>query len=369
MTPEHRFCEACGAPLTPGVRFCEECGSRVAVAPTAVPPRTPPAVPPPVVPADRPIAVIPFAYTQAGIFSVAHCTLVIYPDQVVVAYVPRARAAEMDRAKRDIEAALVEDEADPRASWELAAGAGLAVPSRRETGTSLPWEAYVAMPPGAALAEDPRNRAVRRDAIVYVRGESDGDTGTDQVLIRSQDGLQTVYFELGTFFVARKALLSLLMPGTGDREPVLGLLPWGSETQVDGFGFQYGWNLVVTDRRIVFNMIEDAFADESDVWLRAREEEAKAAGREWRDLDEAGRPGSPWQRLAGRPIPELLSSDVNFFIPLHAIGAVEVVPRARRHADEVRFILPGEVLTFALPEGSAARARSVLERAVPGRVR
>ena len=51
------------------------------------------------------------------------------------------------------------------------------------------------------------------------------------------------------------------------------------------------------------------------------------------------------------------------------VGQLTNSPAARRHADEVRFILPGEVLTFALPEGSAARARSVLERAVPGRVR
>ena len=313
MTPEHRFCEACGAPLSPGVRFCEGCGTQVAVAPTAAPSIKPPAVPPSVVPADRPIAVIPFAYTQAGIFSVAHCTLIIYSDQVVVAYVPRARAVEMDRAKRDIEAALVKDEADPRAIWELAAGANLALPSRRETGTSLPWEAYVTMPPSAALAEDPRNRVVGLDALVYVRGESDSDTGTDQILIRSKDFLQTVFFELGTFFVARKALLSLLMPSRGDWEPVYGVLPWGSEPQVNGFGFQYGWNLIVTDRRIVFNMVEDAFADESDVWLQAREKEAKATGREWRDLDEVSQPSSPWQRLARRPISELLSNDVNFF--------------------------------------------------------
>ena len=137
---------------------------------------------------------------------------------------------------------------------------------------------------------------------------------------------------------------------------------------MNGFGFQYGWNLIVTDRRIVFNMVEDAFADESDVWLQAREKEAKATGREWRDLDEVSQPSSPWQRLARRPISELLSNDVNFFIPLHVIVAIKIVPQARRHSDEVRFIIPGEVLTFAFPVGLAAHARSVLERAVPGRV-
>ena len=116
-------------------------------------------------------------------------------------------------------------------------------------------------------------------------------------------------------------------------------------------------------------MIDDPFADESDEWLRAREKEAKAARREWRDVDEGGRPDSPWQRLAGMPIPELLSNDVNFFVPLHVIEAIEIVPGRKRGSEEIRFALPGEVLTLVFPGETADLARDVLGRALPGRVR
>ena len=122
-------------------------------------------------------------------------------------------------------------------------------------------------------------------------------------------------------------------------------------------------------RAILFSMIDDPFADESDEWLRAREKEAKAARREWRDVDEVGRPDSPWQRLAGMPIPELLSNDVNFFVPLHVIEAIEIVPGRKRGSEEIRFALPGEVLTLVFPGETADLARDVLGRALPGRVR
>lgn len=384
---DHRFCEECGAALEPGARFCGDCGSSTD-APDSAPPPGPvlPVGPPP---AEHPVAVVPFAHTKAGLFSIAECTLVVYPGRVVVAYVPKSRAGEMDRARTDIESVILQRQVQGQTFWDLVAGAGAglvklswsapdfsaddAARERSIVGTVgipvRPWEVYWSMPADEVLAEDSRNRAIPREEIAYVRGESDPDSSTEQILIRSPDGLLTLYFELGTFSEARKALLSFLAPASGGPESVLGVIPWGSEPQVNGFGFQYVWNLIVTDRRLVLCMCEDEFVDETEEWLRAKENEAKTAERDWRDLDEIGRPDSPWQRLAGTPIHGLLANDVNFFIPLRAVGAVEVVPGARRHGDEVRFTLPGEVVTLSFPQGTAELARGVLERALPGRVR
>lgn len=368
MTAEPRFCEECGSPLSPGVRFCEECGSPVRAPGGKSQPadgREP--VP---APADRPIDVIPFAHTHGGLFSVRGCTLVVYPDRCVLAYVPSSREPEMERARSAIERALEEGRVEAHDIWVTAGGPGMTGPLFDSIGVpERPWEAYSAMPPGEILAEDPRNRAVFRDAIVYVRGERDGDTGTEQVMVRTPDEVLTLYCELGTFFSARNALVSLVEAAPGTPEAVFGVIPFGNEPQVDGFGFQYVWNLVVTDRRIIYCMIEDEEADEAGAWLDAREQETRAAGRDWREGEEAGRSDAPWQRRAATPVSRLLETDVNFFLPLGAITEVQVEPGGRRRGDTVRFALAGGELSLIFPDGTAAYASSVLERALPERVR
>jgi len=116
-------------------------------------------------------------------------------------------------------------------------------------------------------------------------------------------------------------------------------------------------------------MIEDAEADEAGAWLDTREREARAVGRDWRQGTEAGRPDAPWQRRAVTPVCQLLENDVNFFLPLHRIGDVVIEPGGRRRGDQVRFSLPGSELALTFPDGTAEHARSVLGRALPGRVR
>ncbi len=44
----------------------------------------------------------------------------------------------------------------------------------------------------------------------------------------------------------------------------------------------------------------------------------------------AGLPDSPWQKLMNESVSFLLENDVNFYIPLPAIQAVQLVPRRGR---------------------------------------
>ncbi len=362
MSDEPRFCEECGSPLSAGVRFCEECGTPVPAGRGATAP-----IP---LPADHPIAVVPFAHTRSGLFSIRNCTLVVYPDRCLLAYVPTSRELEMKRARSGIERALEDEQVEASELWTTGGETGTTRPSFDANGVSeRPWEAYWAMNPGDVLAEDPRNRVVVRDAIVYVRGERDGDTGTEQILVRTPDEVLTLYFELGTFFPARNALFSLVEPAMGTTETALGVIPYGSEPQVDGFGFQYVWDLVVTDRRVVYCLIEENEGDEAGAWLDAREREARAAGREWRQGEEAGRGDAPWQRRAATGVSCLLEPDVSFFIPLGAIREVRVEPGGRRRGDRVTFVHTGGELSLSFPDGTAEHAQSVLGRALPGRVR
>jgi hypothetical protein len=321
-------------------------------------------------PAERPIAVVPFAHIHSGLFSVRDCTLVVYPDRCVLAHVPASRKPGMDRARSGFERVLEEKRVDASELWKTGSGVGAMRPPFDSIGIPQPpWEVYRAMPSAEVLAEDPRNRAVFRDAIVYVRGERDGDTGTEQVQVRTADEVLSLDFELGAFFSARNALFSLVEPAPGIPEAAIGVIPFGSEPQVDGFGFQYVWNLVVTDRRVVYCMIEDEEADEAGAWLDAREREARAEGRVWRQGEEAGRRDAPWQRRAATPVSRLLERDVNFFIPLTTIGEVVIEQGGRRRSDRVGIALTGGELSLSFPDGTASHASSVLGRALPGRVR
>ena len=84
---------------------------------------------PPVAPVspEIPLAVIPFAYQQSGIFSTDRCTLVVYPDQVVIAYVSKASEDEFDQATTEVEALLMEKHLEGKNLWQVAAGAGFAL--------------------------------------------------------------------------------------------------------------------------------------------------------------------------------------------------------------------------------------------------
>jgi hypothetical protein len=389
MAPEQKFCEDCGKPLRAGVKFCEDCGSPV---PLPEPPgQTTPAPSSGTGPGIRdqmPIAILPFVSQRRGVFSMDRCTLVVFPDRMIIAYVPKSRAKEMDQASDEVQAALRKKHLEGKQFWEPASGAGAALfriarsaPGSHAAGalkeqqvlqaagmSTRPWEVYLSMPPDAVLAEDPRNCAISRDSIGFIRGESDPSTDTDQMLISSSAGLTTLFFDFGTFNQARKALLSFLLPESGTPESMSGVIPFWREPGVKGFGFQYAWNLVVTDRRVIFCMIEDDFADEMAAWEETQRKQAKSAGRKWRDGDGAGRPDAPWQRFMEKPASELLENEVNFFLPLPCIRQVKIVPGGPGKADAIGLILPGGPLDLVFPEGTADHGRSVLEKVLPGRV-
>ncbi len=381
-----RFCEECGKPLAPGVKFCEECGSPVRTSQdTAVVVTAQATVTETVL---RPLAVIPFSYQQRGMFSIDRCTLVIYPDRIVIAFVPKSREKEFDNAMVEVQAMLAKKQLEGKNFWDFAAASGIALfklawspvdfytqdAARERTIlqkisiSSQPWEQYLAMEPDKVLAEDGRNKVITRDTISWIRGESDPSTGTDQVLIGSRPGVTRLFFDFGTFFLARKVLFSFMLPGQGPQERVTGVVPYANEKEVSGFGFQYTWNMVVTEARVIFCMIEDDMADEMNSWIENRQKEAKKSGQTIRDGELAGRPDAPWQRLMTSPVPALLGNEVNFFIPLTAIQNVTLSPGSRKQSDVLRFSLPGDPYEVTFPGGSAARIREVLENVLPGRI-
>jgi hypothetical protein len=386
MTAEQRFCEECGKPLNPGVKFCEECGAPVPAIETPVQANAAP--PAAQGSSEIPLAVVPFAYQQRGIFSTDRCTIVVYPDQLVLAYVTKTSEKEFDQAVNEVEASLAEKHLEGKNFWQLAAGAGAALFRvswnpvgfhtedalreqkllRNMTIPTRPWERYLSMTPGAVLAEEGRNKAIPRESISYIRGESDPETSTDQVLISSSAGVTRIFFDYGIYFLARSVLLSFLSPGPGTGERIIGVIPSAGEPQVKGFGFQYTWIVVVTDQRVLFCMVEDDIADEMTAWIEAREKEAKKAGRKIREGELAGLPDAPWQQLMKEPVPALLENDVNFFIPISAIRSATIVPGGPRKGDELILVLPGESYDVVFPDGTADHIRSVMGRVLPGRM-
>jgi hypothetical protein len=224
------------------------------------------------------------------------------------------------------------------------------------------------MAPAAVLAEDGRNTSMPRASISYIRGESDPDTSTDQVLIGSSAGVTKIFFDYGIYFLARSVLLSFLSPGPGTAEKITGVIPSAGEPQVKGFGFQYTWIVVVTDQRVLFCMVEDDVADEMTAWIEAREKEAKKAGQKIREGELAGLPDAPWQQLMKEPVSALLENDVNFFIPLSAIRSAKIAPGGPRQGDKLSFVLPGEPYDIVFPEGSADHIRAVLGPVLQGRM-
>jgi hypothetical protein len=376
MVPGNRFCEECGRPLAEGVAFCEECGSPVGQESRGSPINGQES--------DAfPVAVVPFAYRHKGAFSIDRCNLIVYRDRLVLAFIPPAHEEENDRAMNAVQAALFEKHIEGKTFWQLAAGAGFALfklswspvdfftdDAVKETkilgAISLkdpPWERYLSMSSASVLSEDTRNIEIPKDSVSFIRGESDPSTGVDQILIRSSSGQTQLFFDFGTFNLARAVLFAFLTPDPKTGERIMGVIPSAGEPQVKDFGFQYTFILVVTDRRIIFSMIEDDFADEMNAWIRDKEKEAKKAGKKVREGELAGMPDAPWQRFTGEPISSLLENEVTFFIPLSAIQQARILP-----GDTLTLDLTGGPYTVRFPEGTAEHLRKVIGQVLPGRV-
>jgi hypothetical protein len=337
---------------------------------------------------EIPLAVVPFVYQRRGIFSIDRCTLVVYTGQVVIAYVSKASEDEFDQATTEVEALLEKKHLEGKDLWQLAASAGFSLfrpswsPVDFTTGEHVreqkmlrnisiptrPWERYLSMAPAAVLAEDGRNKSMPRASISYIRGESDPDTSTEQVLIYSSAGLTQLYFNYGIYFLARAVLFSFLFPGRGVHENPKGVVPFAGEPQVKGFGFQYSWNIVVTDQRFIFCMIEDDLADEVTEWTERVKKDARKAGRTLRDEDLTTLPDAPWHKLMNEPVTALLENDVNFFIPLSAIQSIKIVTGSNGQAEELWFSLHGEPYHVGFHGESASYIRQLLEKVLPGRV-
>jgi hypothetical protein len=377
MVPGNRFCEECGRPLAEGVKFCEECGTPVRheTVGSQISDLQSDALP---------LAVVPFAYRSRGAFSIDRCNLVVYRDSVIIAFVPPGREKENDRAMNDVQAALLERQIEGKKFWQLASGAGVAlfklswspvnffvtdsVEEKKMLETialkDRPWERYLGLIADAVLAEDKRNVAIPKDSISYIRGESDPSTSIDQILVNSSSGLIQLFFDFGTFDLARAVLFSFLMPEdqkSGER--VVGVVPSAEEPQVKGFGFQYYHTLIVTDQRIIFSMIEDDFADEMNAWVSAKQKEAKKAGKKLRTGELAGMPDAPWQRFMNSPISSFFENEVSFFIPLPAIRQARILS-----GDMLTLDLKGEPYSVRFPEGTSDHLRTVLGKVLQGKV-
>jgi len=387
MTATQRFCEECGKPLAPGLKFCEECGCPVAGVDN--PGQSGPAPSVPISTEHVPLAAIPFAYQSRGVFSTERMTLVVYPDQVILASIPKTREKEFDQAMNEVQATLMEKHLAGKSFWQLASGVGSALFKiawspvdfytadavkeekmlRTLTLLTRPWEGYLSMSPDAVLAENGKNRAIPRESIAFIRGESDPSTNNDQILVYHSGGLEVIFFDFGIFHLARKVLFSFLFPEPVDHEKIIGVIPYANEPEVEGFGFQYTWNVVVTDQRLVFCMIEDEFADEANEWIEQRGKEAKKARRDWKVGDAGGQPDAPWQRFMKRSVLSLLENEVNFFIPLSVIQSAELVPGGPGQADELCFYVPGQPYDIVFPERMAEHIRAVLGKVLAGRMK
>lgn len=379
MTASQRFCEECGKPLLPGVKFCEECGSPAGVMES--PPSPDLAFPVSSETGPLPLAVIPFAYQHRGAFSIEQLTLVVYSDRLIFAVIPKERQADFDQAQMEVSAELMGKHLQGKSFWQLATHAGFALfklawsPVDFYTADAVkeqkmlrnisiptrPWERYLSMPADEVLAEDGRNRAIPRKSIAFIRGESDPSTSTDQVIILSAEGPQTLFFEFGIYSLARKVLFSFIFPGIAGNERIIGVIPFAEEPEVEGFGFQYTWNVVVTDQRLIFCMVEDEFADASTEWITAKSKEKRKNGMKFQEGNLAGQQDAPWQRFMQKPVSSLLENEVNFFIPLSSIRSVDLIPGGPGQADELCFHVPGEPYDILFPGGTAGHIRILLE--------
>lgn len=358
LTAPPRFCTACGAPLSPGARFCEQCGQQVEeVVPVPFPVHIP-QIP----------AVIPFGTMKTGIFSFKDLVLVITADSLVAVVPVGTVAGELNRVQEEISATLEETGIAARDFWEVSAHISPGLPRAyltprkvpvtllnevRSIRTRLgldraPWLRYARMTPAELLAESPDSRITARGEILYVRGEDQvaDRNGEDLLVIRTRDQEDRYRLSMGSYYPARATLISRLeqwqlpaLPG----EQIQSIVPACFEPGPKDFDFQYVFNLLFTDRRLILattsgtdeEVERQGTAYMEKVGQMATQQgmspEAFGAASEWRD--------APWQEFRQHSVHEILDSDgVNFFIPHSILKGVSYKP-GRRPA-----------LTLSLPE-------------------
>lgn len=363
MTQGRRFCTACGSPLSPGARFCEECGHPVgAPAPASSPSR------------GLPLRVIiPFATLPTGVFSEKRVVLVIAQDTLVAIVPPGTIAGQIKKTREALSSALEDAGIAPRDFWEASAALSPVLPRaylapRQVPGGLLdqvsfirsrlgldqaPWLRYMGMKIPDILAESPESRTIPLQEVCYVRGEDlvEDRAGEDLLVIRLPDREERFFLSEGCYYPARAALIALLKDR--DRrgaapERIVSIVPACFEPGRKDFGFQYVFNLIFSDWRLILAVspggedeVErrwDAYAE--SVRKRAKQQgvslEAYAAGADWSD--------APWQEFRKRTIPEILDPDgVNFFIPYTCITGIACRP-GKKYG--ITLSLPSHTLTF-----------------------
>ncbi|HOU80445.1 MAG TPA: zinc ribbon domain-containing protein [Methanoregulaceae archaeon] len=343
VTATSRFCTACGAPLSPGAKFCEQCGQPVAMVTAAAP--VPPLLP------DVPV-VIPFGAMHTGVFSRKDILLVITGDSLI-AVVPKPEVSRaIEEIREQLSEALDQSGITAREFWEVSAASSPMLPRAylgpRQVPADLagqvngirsrlgldtaPWLRYGGMRPDQIIAENPASLRVSFDDILYVRGEDlvDDRGGEDLLVVRTTHREERWRIALGGFYPARAALFSRIgkrhgldVPG----EQIVSIVPACFEPGPKEFDFQYVFNLLFSDRRLILAVTPGSEDEVERAWdhymeaigKKARQKgislEAYAAGEELAD--------APWQEFRNRSIHEVLDADgVNYFIPYPQIRGV-----------------------------------------------
>ncbi|HNB04102.1 MAG TPA: zinc-ribbon domain-containing protein, partial [Methanoregulaceae archaeon] len=267
VTATSRFCTACGAPLSPGAKFCEQCGQPVAMVTAAAP--VPPLLP------DVPV-VIPFGAMHTGVFSRKDILLVITGDSLI-AVVPKPEVSRaIEEIREQLSEALDQSGITAREFWEVSAASSPMLPRAylgpRQVPADLagqvngirsrlgldtaPWLRYGGMRPDQIIAENPASLRVSFDDILYVRGEDlvDDRGGEDLLVVRTTHREERWRVALGGFYPARAALFSRIgkhhgldVPG----EQIVSIVPACFEPGPKEFDFQYVFNLLFSDRRLI----------------------------------------------------------------------------------------------------------------------
>jgi len=360
-----RFCTACGTSLSPGARFCEQCGQPVE---ESLQPPSRPKVEVPGMP-----VVIPFGTMQGGILSQKDLVLVI-TEESLIATVPRGEvAAAIDGNREKIFESLDKNGISGRDFWEVSASSSPGLPhaylTLRQIPADLcsqvnsirsrlrleqaPWLRYATMTPAEILAERPESRRIPLEDILYIRGEDlvDDQNGKDLLVVHTKDQVERYRLALGCYYPARLTLISLLEKRQQMypfRERIISIVPACFEPGPKDFDFQYVFNLIFTDQRLILAVTpggEDEVERRWDSFMERIGKEAKqrgvsleaySAGADWED--------APWQEFRQRSFSEILDSDgVNFFIPYSSMTGVAY--RSGRKST-ISLSLPSHTLTL-----------------------
>ncbi|MDH7511006.1 MAG: zinc ribbon domain-containing protein [Methanolinea sp.] len=345
-----RFCGECGSPLTPGARFCEQCGS-----PVPVPARG--HAPGMDVPAGSAVTIIPFVQVKTGFFSLVGCTMVITGKDLVIIPWTAAMKEEMAQIQEKVLSALEKSGLDARSFWEIAASVVPGIPRSflkapvvpKEiqktvipliTGPGLshaPWTEYQGRPPESVGADNPGTRRIPLASIEYVRGEvqSEDFAGSDLLMVRTKDREERFFIPLGLFFAARQALFSALerlMPASRQGpEAIISIVPACFEPGPPGFEFQYYFNLVFTDRRLILAITPGTEDEVEEAWKNfdaAVRQAARERGESPGDYAAANDiPSAPWRVFERMDTGEILDYEgVNYFIPYASIREISFLP-------------------------------------------